>query len=97
MAISSSPIISYLKEEANPILITIFLQEVVECHKVSPEPPLLQTQQPELPQVLFLRLVLQALHQFCCPFLDTLQGHDVLCVMRGPKLNTALKVQPHQS
>ena len=39
----------------------------------------------------------QALHQLRSPSLDTLQGLDVLLVVRGPKLNTVLEVRPHQS
>ena len=44
-----------LREEAKPLLITISLQEVVECSEVSPEPPLLQTKQSQLPQLLIIR------------------------------------------
>ncbi|XP_068544652.1 inhibitor of nuclear factor kappa-B kinase subunit alpha-like [Anas acuta] len=67
-----------------------------ESNEVSPEPPLLQTKHPQRPQPLLTGLVDQALHQLCSPSLDTLQGLNVL-VMRGPKLNTALEVLPHQS
>ncbi|KAK4826724.1 hypothetical protein QYF61_010977 [Mycteria americana] len=31
-----------------------------------------------------------------CPSLDTLQHFNVLLILRGPKLNTVCKVQPHQ-
>ncbi|KAK4829933.1 hypothetical protein QYF61_007656 [Mycteria americana] len=34
--------------------------------------------------------------QLRCPSLDTLQHLNVLLVLRGPKLNTVFKVQPHQ-
>jgi len=57
-AISSHPIISYLREETNTCLTTTSFQVVVESNKVSPQPPLLQTKQPQLPQMLLLRLVL---------------------------------------
>ena len=40
-AIPSSPIPSYLREEANTQLPTPFFQLVVESNQVSPEPPLL--------------------------------------------------------
>ena len=43
-AIPSSPITSYLGEEADPHLITTFLQVFVEMDKVTTEPPLLQTE-----------------------------------------------------
>jgi len=53
-------------------------------------------QQPQFPQPLLLRLVLQTLHQPRCPSLGTRQHVNVLLVVRGPKLNTVLKVQPLQ-
>ena len=96
-AIPSSPITSYLREEADPQLPTTFFQVTVESNKVSPETSLPQTKQPQLPQPLLTGLVSQALQQLRSPSLDTLQGLDVLLVVRGPKLNTALKVRPHQS
>ncbi|KAK4821248.1 hypothetical protein QYF61_016547 [Mycteria americana] len=54
------------------------------------------TEQPQFPQPLLIRLVLQTLHQLCCPSLDTLQHLNVFLVVRGPKLNTVFEVQPHQ-
>jgi len=53
-AISSRPIAIY-----NTHLTTTSLQAVVESEKVSPQPTLLQTEQPQLPQPLPIRLVLQ--------------------------------------
>ena len=83
-AIPSSPIDSHIN--------TTSLQVVAESSKTSPEPPLLQTKQSQLPQLFFIRLVLQTPHQFCCPSLDMFQGLNVLLVVRGPKLNTILEV-----
>jgi len=57
-AISSRPVASYLGEETNTCLITTSFQVVVESNKVPPQPPLLQTKQPQLPQLLLVRLVL---------------------------------------
>ena len=57
-AIPSCPITSYLWEEADPQLPTPSFQVVVESHKVSPEPPLLQLDQ-DLHQTLLL------LHGIC--------------------------------
>ncbi|KAK4821752.1 hypothetical protein QYF61_000813 [Mycteria americana] len=62
-AISSCPIASYLGEETNTHLATTSFQVVVESKKVLPESPFLQTKQPQLPQPLLIRLVLQTLHQ----------------------------------
>ncbi|KAK4816390.1 hypothetical protein QYF61_016707 [Mycteria americana] len=77
--------------------ITYRLQEVVvESNKVSLQPPLLQTKQPQFPQLLLIGLVLHTLHQLPCPSLDTLQHLNILLVVRGPKLNTVFEVRPHQ-
>ncbi|KAK4823737.1 hypothetical protein QYF61_006006 [Mycteria americana] len=52
--------------------------------------------QPQFPQPLLIRLLLQTLHQLCCPSLDTLQHLNVSLVVKGPKLNTVFEVRPHQ-
>ncbi|KAK4825740.1 hypothetical protein QYF61_002179 [Mycteria americana] len=96
-AISSRPITCYLGEETDPHLSTTSFQAVVESDKVSPQPPFLQTKQPQFPQPILISLVLQTLHQLCCPSLDTLQPLNVSLVVRGPKLNTVFEVRPHQS
>ncbi|KAK4825495.1 hypothetical protein QYF61_027650 [Mycteria americana] len=90
-AISSCPMACYLGEETDPHLTTTSFQVVVESSKVSPQPPLLQAKQPQLPQPLLIRLVLQTLHQLRCPSLDTLQHLNVSLVVRGPKLNTVVE------
>jgi len=95
-AISCHPIASYLGEETNTHFTITSFQVVVVSDKVSPQPPLLQTKQPQFPQPLLLRLVLQTLRRLHCPSLDTLQHLTVLLVVRGPKLNTLLQVRPHQ-
>ncbi|KAK4827065.1 hypothetical protein QYF61_013706 [Mycteria americana] len=51
----------------------------------------LKAKQPQFPQSLLIRLVLQTLHQFRCPSLDTLQHLNVSLVVRGPKLNTVFE------
>ncbi|KAK4817401.1 LOW QUALITY PROTEIN: hypothetical protein QYF61_013271 [Mycteria americana] len=48
--------------------------------------------QPQLPQPLLIRLVLQTLHQLRCPSLDTLQHLNVSLVVGGPKLNTVFEL-----
>ena len=53
--IPSSPNSSYLLEEADPQLTTPSFQVVAESNKVSPEPPLLRTKQPQFPQPLLIR------------------------------------------
>ena len=59
-AIASCPVASYLGEETNTCLTTASFQVVVGSNKVPPQPPLLQTKQPQL-------------LQSHCPSLDTLQ------------------------
>ncbi|KAK4830419.1 hypothetical protein QYF61_011043 [Mycteria americana] len=60
------------------------------------ESPFLETKQPQFPQLLLIRLLLQTLHQLRCPSLDTLQHLNVSLVVGGPKLNTGFEVRPHQ-
>ena len=93
-AISACRIDSYLGEETNTHLTTTSFQVVVESDKVSPQPPLLQTKQPQFPQPLLVRLVLQTIQQPCCPSLDTLQHLSIFLVVRGVKLNTVFKERP---
>ncbi|KAK4811944.1 hypothetical protein QYF61_021175 [Mycteria americana] len=69
---------------------------VVESDEVSPQPPFLQAEQPQVPQPLPISLVLQTLPQLRCPSLDTLQPLNVSLGVRGPTLNTAFEVRPHQ-
>ena len=89
-AIPSSPITIHMREEADAQLTTTSLQVVIESNMVSPEPPLLQTEQSQLLQPLLIRPVLQTPHQLCCPPLDMLQGLDVFLAVRDPKLGTVL-------
>ncbi|KAK4813631.1 hypothetical protein QYF61_014391 [Mycteria americana] len=95
-AISSCPVTYYLGEETDHHLSTASFQAVVESNKVSPQPPFLQAEQPQVPQPLLIRLVLQTLHQLRCPSLDTLQHLNVPLGVGGPKLNTVFEVRPHQ-
>ncbi|KAK4825734.1 hypothetical protein QYF61_002173 [Mycteria americana] len=79
-AISSHPVASYLGEETDTHLTTTSFQAVVESDEVSPQPPFLQTKQPQFPQPLLIRLVLQTLHELRCPSLHTLQPLNVSLV-----------------
>ncbi|KAK4824075.1 hypothetical protein QYF61_010586, partial [Mycteria americana] len=94
-AISSRPMACYLGEETDPHLPTTSFQVVVESNKVSPQPPFLQAKQPQFPQPLPIRLLLQTLHQLRCPSLDTLQPLNVSLVVGGPKLNTVFEGHNH--
>ncbi|KAK4830416.1 hypothetical protein QYF61_010947 [Mycteria americana] len=63
-----------------------------------PPPPssLTLAKQPQLPQPLLRRLLLQTLHQLRCPSLDTLQHLNVSLAVRGPKLNTVFEAKQPQ-
>ncbi|KAK4824094.1 hypothetical protein QYF61_010605 [Mycteria americana] len=52
------------------------------------------TKQPQFPQPLLIRLLLQTLHQLRCPSLHTLQPLNVSLVVGGPKLNTVVDSLP---
>jgi len=95
-AIFSCPVTCYLGKQTNPHLATISFQVVEESDKVSPQPPFLQAEQPQFPQPLLIRLVVQTLQQLRCSSLGRLQHLNVLLVVRGPKLNTVFEVRPHQ-
>jgi len=61
-AIASCPIAGYLGEETTTCLTTTSFQAVVDSDEVPPQPPLLQTKQPQLPQLLLIRLFLYTPH-----------------------------------
>ncbi|KAK4829521.1 hypothetical protein QYF61_005160 [Mycteria americana] len=96
-AISSCPITCYLGEETDPHLSTTSFQVVEESDKASPQPPFLQAKQPQFPQPLLIRLLLQTLHQLRCPSLHPLQYLNIPLVVGGPKLNTAFEGHNHFS
>ncbi|RMC13238.1 hypothetical protein DUI87_10772 [Hirundo rustica rustica] len=75
---------------------TTTLQEAVDSDKVTSESPFLQAKQPPLPQSFLTGFVFQAPHQSRCPPLDALKRLNVLPKLRGPELDTPLKVWPHQ-
>ncbi|KAK4825882.1 hypothetical protein QYF61_003156 [Mycteria americana] len=52
--------------------------------------------QPQFPQPLLIRLVVQTLCKLHWSSLDTLQHLSVFLVVRGPKPNTVFEVRPHQ-
>jgi len=80
-AISPRPVTWHQWEETNPALTAITFQVLEEGNKVSPQPPLPQTKQPQFLQLLLIGHVLQALHKTCCPSLDLPQHLSVLSVM----------------
>ena len=93
-----SPITSYLGEEAYPYLATTSFRGVAESCKLSPEPPLLPTEQSQFLQPLLLRVVLQAPHN-CIALCWTRFSAclHVFLIVKGSKLNITLKVWLYQS
>ncbi|KAK4810670.1 hypothetical protein QYF61_007470 [Mycteria americana] len=83
-----------------PLLLVLSQQALLKilegCYKVSPEPSLLQAEQPQLSQPVFVGEVLQPSDHFCGPPLDPLQQLHVL-VLRAPELDAVLQVRSHQS
>ena len=82
---------SYMGEKAKP---QVAVKKVVRSPRSI---LLLQTKQPQLPQLFPVTPVLQTPNQIYCPSLDMLQGLNVFLVVRDSKLNTVLEVHPHQS
>ncbi|KAK1203175.1 LRCH1 protein, partial [Pygoscelis papua] len=79
-------------KETDTHLTTTSFQVVVEPDKVSPEPPFLQAKQPQFPQQLLIRLVLQTLHQLRCPSLDTPQHLNVF-LSRAAECDELLRIE----
>ncbi|KAK4831900.1 hypothetical protein QYF61_020047 [Mycteria americana] len=72
--------------------------EVLEgCYKVSPEPSLLQAEQPQLSQPVFIGKVLQLSDHLRGPPLDLLQQVHVLLMLGAPELDTVLHTGSHRS
>jgi len=65
-AVSSCPTACYMGEGTYTHLTTTSFQLVVESNKISSQPPLFHTKQPEFPQLLLIRHVLKTLHQLLC-------------------------------
>ncbi|KAK4828307.1 LOW QUALITY PROTEIN: hypothetical protein QYF61_025319 [Mycteria americana] len=62
-----------------------------------PEPSLLQAEQPQLSQPVFIGEVLQHPYHLCGPPLGSLQQVHVLLMLGAPQLNTVLQVGSHKS
>ncbi|KAK4832105.1 hypothetical protein QYF61_020732 [Mycteria americana] len=62
-----------------------------QCKRCSSKERKVKAKQPQFPQPLLIRLLLQTLHQLRCPSLGTLQHLNVPLVVGGPKLNTVFE------
>ncbi|KAK4825361.1 hypothetical protein QYF61_026880 [Mycteria americana] len=75
----------------------VLLKILEGFNKVSPQPSLLQAEQPQLSQPVLVGEVLQPSDHFHGPPLDPLQQLHVLLVLRAPELDAVLQVGSHQS
>ena len=83
----------------SPFSSPVALFQVLEgCYKVSPQPSLLQAEQPQIPQPFLIAEVLQPSDHFCGPPLDLFQ-HPCLSCARGSRAGcrTSGGVSPEQS
>ena len=81
------PVTCHQWEETN-LALSAITSRYWKSNKISPQPPLPQTKQPQFLQSLLIGYILQALHKPCCPSLALLQHLNVLSVLRCPNLNT---------
>ncbi|KAK4810863.1 hypothetical protein QYF61_008835 [Mycteria americana] len=89
-SLSLKPLFLVLSQQA--------LLKILEgCYKVSPQPSLLQAEQPQLSQPVLVGEVLQPSDHLHGPPLDSLQQLHVLLVLRAPELDAVLQVRSHQS
>ncbi|KAK4831893.1 LOW QUALITY PROTEIN: hypothetical protein QYF61_020040 [Mycteria americana] len=78
-----------------PLLLGLSQQALLKilegCYKVSPQPSLLQAEQPQLSQPVLIGEVLHPSDHFHGPPLDSLQQLHVLLVLRTPELDAGLQ------
>ena len=80
-----------------PSLLLVSSFQVLEgCNKVSPEPSLLQTEQAQLSQPVFIGEALQPSDHLCGPALDLLQQLHILLVLGAPGLDTVLQMRAQE-
>ena len=88
-------IISLCKKSI-PLLSVSSLHVLEGCNEISPQPSLLQTEHPQLPQPVLTGAVLQPSDHLQGPHLDPLQQLCILPVLGPPGLDAALQVGPHK-
>jgi len=66
------------------------------CNEISLEPSLLQAEQVQLPQPVFVGEVLQPSEHLCGPSLDLLLLLHIFPVLRAPGLDAVLQMGPHE-
>ena len=79
-------------------MLPVSLLHILEvCYKVTPEPSLLQAEQPQLPQAVLVGEVLQPSDHLCGPPLAPLQHIHVLPMLGAPELDAVLQVGSQES
>ncbi|KAK4816292.1 LOW QUALITY PROTEIN: hypothetical protein QYF61_014590 [Mycteria americana] len=95
--IAPCPVTTGLAKKSVPIFPIGPLYVLEGCYKVSPQPSLLQAEQPQLSQPVLTGEVLQPSDHFRGPPWYSLQQLHVLLVLRTPELDAVLQVESHQS
>lgn len=91
--VSLCSVTSQLRRETGTPLAAAWRPPLSEA---SPQPPPLQTKQPQHPQPSLTIFVSQSLHQLPCSSLHMLKQLHVLLVEKTPKLSTVFEVRPDQ-
>jgi len=92
-SLKPSPLVLSLQAFVVPLQLSCRPLRVLEgCNKVSPEPSLLQAEQPQLSQPFLIAEVFQASNHLCGPPLAPLQQVRVFPVLRAPELDAGLQV-----
>ncbi|KAK4826321.1 hypothetical protein QYF61_007406 [Mycteria americana] len=96
--ISSLSLPSFSLKTSLLVLLQQSLLKILKGHsKVSLESSLLQAEQPQVSQPVFIGEVFHPSDHFCGPLLDPFQQVHVFPVLRTPELDAVLQVGSHQS
>ena len=95
--IAPSPVTGHHWKELGPMLLTPTLQIFVGIYKVPSQPSLLQAEQAQLPQPLFIGETLHSPHHPRSPPLDSLQQLLIFLEVRSPELDDASSVGQRSS
>ena len=82
----------WLLMKTGPLLSIASILVLRYCNEVSPEPSLLQAEQPQLHQSLLRRQLLQSYDHPCGP----LQSFCIISELWGPRLDTVLLIWPQK-
>ena len=83
------------QEEPGSVLLTLVLYIFININKVTPQSPLLQAKETQLPQPFLIRKMLHSLNH-CGSALDSLKQFPVLLDLRGPELDAIFQMWSRQ-